>query len=647
MLGVLLSVLLLLAATPEPVAAQVGLFKLGRWGGSLLFRMQKENREAPELTNQRLYNGALEVKNSGFVINPRLLAFQWTGEFALYLDRYRTELLSKDTRGRLLGHSLITSIFRHSAYPTQIMWNKTSNRIMLDDSGRTNYDVNYLQGTINMPGLAMPSRIQVGWRDFQETWRRAGFDNTRDQLRRSLSYTGNRDAELSTIAVRYNFLNVVDRIRTDWDYVNHTANARYRRLFGDEQQISYDSRANLFVRKGLGDYQSGRVGQSLHLKHMPSLSSRYHHTLSLTHALGGAYLQNTASASLQHRLWESLSSGISLGGSLGKLRGGQTRTYSMSGSVNYSKRIPLSGRFQIGWTRGYSINDIQATQTELSVVHQRYVFMAGLPILLREQDVIMGSILVFDESGMKIFDEGEDRDYFIRRAGDYVEIHRTQFGRIREGDLVLIDYRFRTMPSIRYATNTRVLSTGLSFGGLSITYNVNDHKQDLLRGKEEYLDNLNQLHTKSLQARLNARGDVAGMSALARYRIYETESLSFRSWDFSASTFWRPFGRLHLSNRLTVSRLFYGEDNTTLTSRSLQGELSWRPTRAFILRGHARYRARNDALRLPEDLFEFGGSLERYWRVLRFVLRYEKREWQLGEQFVNEDRLAMEIERTF
>ncbi len=79
----------------------------------------------------------------------------------------------------------------------------------------------------------------------------------------------------------------------------------------------------------------------------------------------------------------------------------------------------------------------------------------------------------------------------------------------------------------------------------------------------------------------------------------------------------------------------------------LRSEVRWRPSGSFILHGFGKYNLRQENTIADESNFEFGGSIQRFWRVFRLLFKYELRKWEYGQRHTNERRVIMEIERIF
>lgn len=632
----------------DPVPGQeLGLFRLRGLGGSMRFRIQKERRVAPEISNERTLNAILVLRNTGFVINPEILNFKWAGDLGLFHEQFTADNLERNSKGRFLGHNLTALFFQSSPNSLSFFWNRSTNFINLDETGSTFHKINNLQATLEMRELKLPSRLMARSRDTEENWERGGFKANQNQRRRSLHYDGEKVEDDRNFELTYDWIDVKDRIRKSASYYSHMGNVRYRKAFGEELANKWDSNVRVFKRKGLRNLLNIRSRQSLEIQHKPSLTSRYRHSLSFTNSDNGSIFQNTGSASLSHRLYASLNTNASLGGTYSLLQTGRSYTYSLSGGVTYTKRIPLSGRLQILYTRGFSINDLNLDPTEQVIVNERHFLLGSLPVLLNERNIIVSTIIIFNEDGDFVFEEGEDKDYTLRIIGDRIEIHRNPFGRMLESSVILVDYHFQTLPSMRYSTNTEIFSAGVNFGWISLNYLVNRHDQNLISGDEESLPHLQDLFTKALQLSSTLRGERAGMSLYAEKKFYNSTSISFDAIDLRYAFFIMPFSRFTITNNLSYSFLSHNLESLDIKSYSLRSELRWRPSYYFTLHGFGKYDIREETRRAIEKNFEYGVSLERLWRVFRVQFKFDKRRWDFGERHFNERRVMVEVERIF
>jgi hypothetical protein len=78
------------------------------------------------------------------------------------------------------------------------------------------------------------------------------------------------------------------------------------------------------------------------------------------------------------------------------------------------------------------------------VFDERHVMVGPQPSTLRQQDVIASSIVVTDEVGSIVYDEGPLGDYIVNQTGGgfETELVRTPLSNIADGQLVLVDYDY-------------------------------------------------------------------------------------------------------------------------------------------------------------------------------------------------------------
>jgi len=644
-------VLALLVGTAAPIpslhAQEVGLFRLRRWGGTVRLRFEGERRFSPELTQRPTFREAIALRNRGFVISPRLLAFQWNGDLSLFQERYTGAGLKQSSAGRLLSHNFMATILQRSAYPFTFVWTRNSNVINLTLGGRSRYDISRVQAALNMRGLSLPSLLRVQEQNLKEEWTRAGWTTRRNQVRRTLKYEGRRRSDGGSLDLSYDLLDVLDRIRKSLSYTTHLATARMRRAFGSDRSNEWNSSLRLFRRRGLSDYDNARLEETLRLRHLPSLTSRYHYTASVTRTANVTSLLQSAFASLSHRLYSSLNTNVGAGGTFGSFSLGKERTLSVNGGTQYAKTIPLSGRLSLGYARAYSLTDRAVPSLVQQVFHEVHVFVNGLPILLNERNVLLGSIVVSDEAGEIIFEEGEDRDYVVRQFGDRVEIYRNPLGRIEENATVVVDYQFRTPPSMRFRTDMETFNAGLSWSWLSLYYRVSRHDQDLLSGSPTYASFLENLSTRTAGAAIELHGRRGRLSVVGEYRDYSSNSVAYESLTLRNSLSYRPMRFVGLSASMTLSFLSHTRLKRDITVYAYRSTLQFRPARWFQLEAFGRYRIRRETAVADEDSYEYGGTLRSAWRVTNLFLSYQRRRWQFGTQLVDEHRFIAEIQRIF
>ncbi|MFQ5630308.1 MAG: hypothetical protein ACE5I1_16175, partial [bacterium] len=615
-----LSLIGILGVADLAFSQQMQLFYMRRWHGSFRFRYQAENRVSPEQTRERTTNENLILRNSGFVINPYLLSYQWSGDLGFLQERYIGDVISRKSRGRFINQSLTTSLFTASTHPLTIQLSRSTNTLNLDFGGKTTYDITNYQFTLDLPSFYLISRFHGGQRKIRDKWSRAGFTTERDQIRRFFNYNGRIDREHSSVDVDYDFFHVSNRIFSDRSYGTHNGRFRMRRSFGQNKANLWEAGVFLVLRTGLTNYRNAKHSQSLTFQHFPWLTSSMRYSFSITNTLQQTSLQHSAFGTIKYRLYNSLRATLIAGGTTGNSKLGNFGTRSLNSGVNYTKKLFLSGRFQIGYTRTYALTERVSESNEQQVVNERHIILGGLPIILGERYIVPSSIRVFDEDSKFLYEEGEEKDYSVRAVGEYVEIVYNPLGRIREDDVLLVDYRFQTLPTMSFSTDTRIFNTSLIFGPLSVYYFKNKHDLDFITGSFYAQSFLGDLVTQTAGTSLSLRGERLGILLQAEKKVQDSKSLAYVITQLRNSLFFKPKRNLSISTNFSSSLLDHTREDFRIKSYTLQTNFRWRLTLDMILEGFGQYKIRRENHRPEELISEFGFTLHRYWQVVRMKL---------------------------
>ncbi len=629
-------------------AQELSMFRLFPWHGSLRFRYQNEQRLATQFAKERSYRETLKLNNRGYVISPRLLLFTWNGDFGLYQEKYDIPLVrTRLARTRFLSQSLNLSFFRQSSRPFQIIYDRNINTLKLDYGGRTDYEVTTLQATLDLLSSSLVSRLHASRRQIDENWSRESFISVRNQVRHYLTYSGTRSTDNSSLRINYRFFRNANRIDDALTYSTHTGTVRHMRTFGKEQQHEWANEIDMYLQNGSGAYSSIKGRQIVTLQHSPSLKSMYRYTLSLRNSLLQTTLQNSGSVSLTHKLYSSLVTTLGTGGFIGTSTFGNFYTGQVNGGVNYTKKLPYDSRLQLGYSRSLASTNRRVESTIQSVADEKHIFWGELPIVLNERYVLTQTIRVYDEESRLLFQEGMEKDYYIRVIDSRVEIHRTLLGRIRENSTVVVSYQFRTLPSQNYATDSRNSTAQIVTPVLVIYFRENRHDISIRQGPSDGERYLGDLYNKTIGVRTSWRGRRAGLFIFAEQTEQESRLYAYTLRQLTQSVFFIPAQTLTMTAGFTLSDVVYKNSAETLRMQTFNSELRWKPTLDLVISGTGRYRLRDDSVRGREENYELILSAQRTWRVLRLLLRYEQRYWQYVSREIREKRFTVELERIF
>ena len=626
---------------------EVGLFRMRQFRGNLNLKFMEEKRFITVPSRRPYFKETLALKNTGFIINPRVIDLEWRGDLDLSQERYISSTYNQYSAGKFISNYLAGSVFKHSSYPSVFVFNRYNNLLEIDYGGRSLYDVNKYQASFLAQELFLPSSLRLESRETKEEWSRGIWTTRREQLRRTINYSGRRRSETSYFDLYYNLRDLKDYLVRDRSYRTQNTNIRFQRSFGENLDNNWDSNIRLYTRVGRTRYKSAKATQILQLSHPYGFSSLYRYNFSATQTNLYSSLLHRGFVSLNHKLFQSLNTTAGIGGLTGTITNGKERAYSYNYGIHYNKRVPFSGNFQIGYDKAFSLNDRQVSTTVQTVVNEQHAFISGLPIFLNERNVIVSTIVIYNEQGDIFYEEGVDRDYTIQVVGDVVEIFRNPLGRIEENQMIVVDYQFKSMPSLKYSTNTTIFNTSLSFEWLSFYYRVNNHDQTPFTDLGEEKLFLQDLYTKTFGSKLSWRSNTSGLSFFIERKRQISTLFAYRSLDIRQAFYVQPTRTMLLSSSLTLSLLDHSRLDRTLKVYSYHSELQWDPTTRFSMRCFGRIRMRHETAKRNEASLEFGSVLNWYWRIMSLRLSYEYQRWDYGPRQIKVRRFTIELKRAF
>jgi hypothetical protein len=221
------------------------------------------------------------------------------------------------------------------------------------------------------------------------------------------------------------------------------------------------------------------------IQHTPHLRSFYGYSLSDYSTDGNNSMANSAHAGVQHQLYESLSSTVTVnGGNTTSDSSGSTldqNTVGVTGSEDYSKRLANWGHLSIGDTASYnyteqtSTGDQQFIANEAHTVQPPFLFYLDQP-----QDVTWVSLT--DSTGAITYVQGRDYQLVTSSNPWQVQIFIGGTSIILSGQVVKANYYAQPNPSGSYSTFNNSAQIRLDFwnnhAGLFVRYSFSDNQSD-------------------------------------------------------------------------------------------------------------------------------------------------------------------------
>lgn len=172
-----------------------------------------------------------------------------------------------------------------------------------------------------------------------------------------------------------------------------------------------------------------------------------------------------ATASLQHQLYESLTSTVELRGqtlsSTAPDSSFETTRYGVGLSENYTKRLGQVGRLTLGYQVRLDQEDRQTTGQLFFIMAEPHTLTDGVMTFLNLPRVNVASVRVTDSTGTIPYHELFD--YLVIGHGERTELQRVPGGTIPNGGTVLVDYTAAGQPSDSFTTLANQFQVRLDF----------------------------------------------------------------------------------------------------------------------------------------------------------------------------------------
>jgi hypothetical protein len=188
--------------------------------------------------------------------------------------------------------------------------------------------------------------------------------------------------------------------------------------------------------------------------------------------------QNRMIGSLNHRLFESLTTNIYADYSGISQTIYDENNLRAGADLNYTKKIP-TGRLNLSYRYFRSYFDMTGVSAPLKIINEPHTISDSRTTLLDKPYVDLSSIVVKDEAGIILYQE--NFDYILTVRNDYVEIQRIPGGQISDGQSVTVSYTAIQPGSYSYVADNNTFSSSILLFGklieLYYTYSVQDYNQ--------------------------------------------------------------------------------------------------------------------------------------------------------------------------
>lgn len=445
----------------------------------MLARYRTDERRRPgERTirdTETILRPSIELSTDAYILHPNFIELSLTGRLLLDQESLDSEStgLNEDTTTLDTNYDFRALILGRSSMPITAYSRRTQTNI--DRLFGPSFDSILTEhgGIVQFVNDRAPTTIQYFHRDLEQVDSTGALDFgvVQDSFDiRSII----RLAERQTLSLDY----TMDAVRQSgaqraaFEFVRHDATAVHTLNFGDHHLHELRSRMRWLEQTGDSPFRRITFDESLRLRHTDRFQTRYDLFYETQEREDSSQDFLRGNFSLRHRLFESLVTTANVGASTLSTDGFNSNEYFGDVALDYVKRVPY-GVFSATASVGGNLRDDGPRGTPLRILDEPRTFNDPAPIVLARQNIIVGSIVITDLSGLIFYAEG--LDYTLRGFPDRVEVRRVIGGSISDGQTVLIDYTIGPEPA------STVNTTSL---GLSARYDI---QEGFLRGLGLYL----------------------------------------------------------------------------------------------------------------------------------------------------------------
>ncbi|MBI4528924.1 MAG: hypothetical protein HY695_34435 [Deltaproteobacteria bacterium] len=608
-------VLLVLAwfLQPGPAKAQLS---LEGWEGELEGRGEYTRddveSEADERTFQNLrFSEILRLRNKGFIYHPGLLTFSAGTAIGLSQEMPSSDGESRSNYGRVLGYDLGLHFLSAKPYNLSLFGSRGSGTVS-HEQGRTETLSESLGGRLSYWNHVFPLRLDLRRDHREDEFRFFGVPVRHDELKDSLSLSGNNTWDNHYLDLDYDLIDLEDRIFPTLSVTTHSGRAYYRYLFGDWRDNAFTSSTSFFNREGLSNFTQANSNQILRMTHSDTLTTQYGYAFNYASAaeattilhqgdfslgyqpyanLGGEFKLSggissfpqgeqkflSSSLSAQHDLYDSLSTGLALRGGLSFLPEGVQENYGAGVNLGYRRKLPYNGRLIGGF--GLDYDTLSQVEQEGLVLQERHTAELASPFRLERPLAIRESVVVTDVTQAIIYQEG--LDYLLQPFGDFLEVLVLFGGRIIDGQPILVSYRFVPSPSLTYATTRLRANLGLDYGWVYPYYSHDQVSPRLISGRDASFLERRQSDTAGIRFLWN--WPKVRLSLLNEYQRIDARRLAYNALVFSQSFWYSPIRTVTWSLNFGQSVIDYTLPRRESESYRGQTNLAWSPELPFRL----------------------------------------------------------------
>lgn len=594
--------------------------------------------------HQKRFDERVELHGDAYVIDPRFVSMNYGTTFGFVQDRLASGAEGTGGKGKLLGYNLGWGLLSGKEISSTLFTNRTQTIATREFGGTSETFGKNTGAVVNFKSLFIPSIVSYRNELLKDESRFGVAASRREELRNTLRYDGQNHWGPHDVTLGYEFAKTEDQVFHGFASSSHSASLSHHVNFSEDAPKRLSSTLNYIRRINGLEFSSLTLNEGFDIQHSRSLSTSYHYNAA---HFGGDGTSPTTSqtglVSLQHRLYESLTTGLGLHGTHTGLSGGRRLSYGPRLDLGYQKRLRGNATLLASVGTSYEVQDSRLAAGVIPVFQEEHTVRLGIPFQLKQPLPFPESIRLSNETGTILYQEG--LDYLVRLFGNFAEIDLLASGRIREGETVLVNYQVRIPPAIQFSTRSTTFIVRPDFGWVSFYYEYSRQGQNLISGTEDgFLEDL-RTHSAGLQFRWS--GPRFQGSLNNEYRSQDSFFSPFKSLQLVQSFSVMAFQSLTLGINFdeALSHFMVPDRRSATGTGRLTAE--WTPWSAVSVEGFVSVRLWRDTLSEGETFRDTGLRLKWTPSALILALTLDRNLTKRNGSQLQDSRLFLNVTRYF
>lgn len=389
----------------------------------------------------------LDIRTTGFLGHPNLVEFDLGGRFwpeQRWLD-FETTAQSSQLNQTLYDWDVRGLFLKESGLPF-IIYSRQSTSDIDQLFGGTFQNVFTESGAlVDIRSDTFPTKLQIFRRTIDQTdaFLVQDFNINQDTVLGDGRIEMGQDQRMSW-DFEVDDINESGNLFVPQSFTRTEANAEYTLEFNEDRN-SLRARGRFYDETGDLELTQFTAGARLRLHHSDTLNSWYDYSFDSVNRPDQDQVSQTGTATVNHQLFDSLTTFATAGFNIFDIPTADFSSDEIFGNFDteYRKEIP-GGRLSAGLDGFVSFADQSELGAPVDVVDRLFIFDAADLIVINQRNVIAGSIVVTDVTGIITYVVGAD--YLVMTFPDRTDIRRIPGGAIAPGQAVLVDYTIGPEP---------------------------------------------------------------------------------------------------------------------------------------------------------------------------------------------------------